>query len=327
MTSALLLATEGVEGLSPDHIAADLAVPIGILIFCGAVYALLWSNYGAKKGGLIYGVAMFGFMGFIGVFWWFGAPGTPIATGLQNFPGQAGDVYQAKWYPFEDGSDRAEFFEADDTFEVAEGGDVQPGDFDTVSEFTGTTDSEDPMFASISGDIDGATALMLSQYFPRNDFGGLDIGASFREELQAATEEIDVSQLENAAEVPAEEGGEPEGPSLAGYTAQVAEDADGNAQVFITEDNGQRLAAAKLEVLAEFQNADGTSAGSAVVATTEWFAFKDPGSIWLPSAVWTGISFLLFGLCLALLDRMEQREKREAVAVEEAMDVQVPIKQ
>ena len=92
-------------------------------------------------------------------------------------------------------------------------------------------------------------------------------------------------------------------------------------------DEGQRLAAAKLEVVAEFRNADGSTAGTAVVATTEWFAFKDPGAIWLPSAVWTGISFLLFGLCLALLDRIEQREKREEVEVEEAMDVQVPIKQ
>lgn len=327
MTS-LILATEGVEGLSPDHIASDLAVPIGIVIFCGAVFALLWSNYGWKKGGLIYSVAFFGFCGFIGVFWWFGAPGTPVATGLQNFPGQAGDAYQPKWYPFEGdsaespgGSPRSQFYESDDTFSINDDGSVDPGRFQSVPDFVGTTDIEDPMYSSIAGDLDGVTALMIEQYLPRNDFGGLDIGAGFRTQLQEAVAEIDPMSLENAQEI------DGKAPSFAAYTAQVATDGDGNPQSFLTEENGQRLAAAKLEVVAEFTNADGSSAGTAVVATNDWFAFKDPGAIWLPSAVWTGLSFLIFALSLALLDRMEQREKREDVEVEEAMDVQVPIKQ
>ena len=127
MHSLFLLAVEsGVAGISPDHIAADLAVPIAIVIFGGAMFALLWSNYGAKKGGLILGIGMFGFMGFIGVFWWFGAPGTPVATGLVNFPGQAADEYQPKWFPFEAGSERAEFFGVDDTFAVDEDGERSP---------------------------------------------------------------------------------------------------------------------------------------------------------------------------------------------------------
>lgn len=317
MNLFLLAAESGVAGISPDHIAADLAVPIAILIFGGAMFALLWSNFGARKGALILGVAMFGFMGFIGVFWWFGAPGTPIATGLQNFPGQAADAYQPQWFPFEAGSERASFFDADDTFSVDEDGDLDVGEFQTVAQFTGTTDTEDPMYASISGDLEGVAGVMIEQYFPRNDFGGLDIGAGFRTELQEAVSAVDTSQLEDAGT----------DPTFNSYTAQLAQDADGNSQVFVTEDQGQRLAAAKLEVVAEFRNADGSTAGTAVVATTEWFAFKDPGAIWLPSAVWTGISFLLFGLCLALLDRIEQREKEEEVEVEEAMDVQVPIKQ
>ena len=321
MASLFLLAAEsGVAGISPDHIAADLAVPIAILIFGGAMFALLWSNYGAKKGGLILGIAMAGFCGFIGVFWWFGAPGTPVATGLQNFPGQAADEYAPKWYPFEAESDRAEFFGADDTFAVDEDGEITTGDFQTVAEFTGTTDVTDPMYASISGDLEGVASLMLEQFFPRNDFGGLDIGAGFRTELQDATAQIDPLSLESAK--PADGG-----PTFAGYTAELAKDADGNSQVFVINDNGQRLAAAKLQVVANFENADGTSAGSQVVDTTAWYAFKDPGAIWLPSAVWTIFSFLIFGLCLALLDRIEQREKREQVEVEEAMDVQVPIKQ
>lgn len=316
MTSTMLLATEGVEGLSPDHIASDLAVPLALLIFCGSVFALLWSNYGARKGGLIYGVAMFGFLGFVGVFWWFGAPGTPTATGLTNFPGQAGNEYQPQWYPFEAGSERSEFFDADDTFEIG-----SPGEFAPVPEFVGTTDEEDPMFASISGDLDGASSRMVAQYFPRNEFDGLDIGAGFRTELQEAVAGIDVMSLEGAEVVDGKE------PTLSTYVAEVATNEDDDPKLFLAEDNGMRLAAAELAVFAEFQNADGTSAGRAQVASTEWFAFKDPGALWLPSAVWTIVSFLLFGLCLALLDRIEQREKREAVEVEEAMDVQVPIKQ
>ncbi len=312
MISTMLLATEGVEGVSPDHIAADLAVPLAILIFSGSVFALLWSNYGAKKGALIYGVAMFGFLGFIGVFWWFGAPGTPTATGLTNFPGQAADEYSPRWHPFEGGSERSTFFDADDSFAPD-----SPGQFEPVTEFVGTTDTEDPMFAAVSGDLDGASSQMIEQYFPRNDSGGLLIGASFRTRLQEAVAEVDPTSLENAS-------GEP---TLSDYVAQVATDEDGEPRLWLTEDNGQRLAAAELAVFAEFQNPDGTTAGRVQVASSEWFAFKDPGAVWLPSAVWTGISFLLFGLCLALLDRIEMREKRESVEVEEAMDVQVPIKQ
>ncbi len=35
----LILATEG--GVPPEHIASQLAVPVGIVIFCGSVFALL----------------------------------------------------------------------------------------------------------------------------------------------------------------------------------------------------------------------------------------------------------------------------------------------
>ena len=169
MMDLLLLATEGVEGLPPEHIASKLAVPLGIVIFVGAVFLLMWSNYGAKKGALIEGVALFGFCALIGVFWWFGAPGTPVATGLQNFPGQPADQYTAKWYPFEPGSDRAGEFTL-----WREG----PEAFQTVADFVGTDDETDPLFASIRGDVDGVSGLMIDQYFPRAN-GALQIGASF----------------------------------------------------------------------------------------------------------------------------------------------------
>lgn len=308
MNDVLLLATEGVEGLSPDHIASDLAVPLGILIFSGAVFALLWSNYGAKKGGLIYGVALFGFMGVIGVFWWFGAPGTPVATGLQNFPGQPADQYQAQWFPFEPGSPRAEFFDLWRDIEQ----------YETVEEFTGTTDEEDPFFASVRGDLDGAASLMIEQYFPRNEAGSLQIGASLRTELQELTEEAQAQVGDDLR--------------FQDWVTEVAGTSEASTfdeqQLFVATDEGQRTAAAILETYAVFVDPEtGQEVERVSILTTEWFAFKDPGAIWFPSAVWTILSFLLFGLCLALLDRIEQREKEEQVTAEEPMDVQVPIGQ
>ena len=309
MTDMLLLATEGVEGLPPEHIASQLAVPIGIVIFVGAVFLLMWSNYGAKKGALIEGVALFGFCAAIGVFWWFGAPGTPVATGLQNFPGQPADQYTAKWYPFEAGSPRAEPFDL-----WREG----PDAFQTVEEFVGTSDESDPLYASVRGDLDGASSLMIDQFFPREN-GSLQIGASLRTELQQATEAV----TDQA----------PAGSRFEDWVTEVAGSSDASEydtqQLFIAEDsNGQRVAAARLETFAVFVDSElGTEVARFPVYEIEWFAFKDPGAIWFPSAIWTLISFIGFALCLALLDRIEQREKEEKIEAEEPMDVQVPIAQ
>lgn len=308
MNDVLLLATEGVEGLSPDHIASDLAVPLGLLIFSGSVFALLWSNYGARKGALIYGVALFGFNFLIGVFWWFGAPGTPVATGLQNFPGQPGDQYQAKWFPFEGGSERSEFFDLWRNI----------NDYQSVEVFAGTTDEEDPFFASVRGDIDGASGLMIDQYFPRSENGSLQIGASLRTELQEATDAAS-AEVDDALR-------------FEGWVTEVAGNSEASQfdepQLFVAVDEGQRTAAAVLETYAVWVDPEsGQEAERVSVRTVEWFAYKDPGALWFPSAVWTLISFLGFALSLFGLDRVEQREKQEQVEAEEPMDVQVPIAQ
>jgi hypothetical protein len=55
-----------------------------------------------------------------------------------------------------------------------------------------------------------------------------------------------------------------------------------------------------------------------VVEERTWNAFKDPGALWFPSAVWTIVSLVLFALSLFGLDRMEQREKALAAAAAEA---------
>lgn len=310
-TDLLVLAAEG--GVSPDHVAAKLAVPVSLLIFGGAMFALLWSNYGAKKGALIFFVAQFGFNALFGVFWWFGAPGVPVALGPQNLPGQAGDNYTAKWFPFEAESPRAGEFEAWREFDAG-----QPGPFQTVDEFTGTTDEEDPLFTTVRGDLDAASALMLEQFFPMEG-EALQIGASLRTELQELTPEA------------------PDGARFDGWVTEIAgnsEDSEFGAedsQLFVTEDQGQRVSAAVLETYAVYVADGGDNNGSEVgrqsIMLTEWFAFKDPGALWFPSALWTIVFGVLTAVSLVALDRIEQREKREQVVAEEPMDVQVPIAQ
>ena len=92
---------------------------------------------------------------------------------------------------------------------------------------------------------------------------------------------------------------------------------------------GLLLATARLQVVANFTDADGAPlAQIPVEAPVDWFAFYDPGANWFPSALWTIVSLVLFLLSLAYLDRLEQQEKRrQAVVVEEPQDLAVPIAQ
>lgn len=290
----LLLAAE--EGVPPEHIASKIAVPLAIVIFGGAVYALLWSNYGAKKGALVYSTAMFAFTFMLGVFWWFGAPGTPVATGLQNFPGQAPDAYLGSWFGFEPGSPRAQFFPAANSFE----------DLQAIEDYVGTDDPEDPQAAFITGDLEQAGSVMLAQWLPTDEAGGFRIGATRRQGLQEAAG--------------APEQGETRASPF--YTAEIQE-------LRVTDSNGSRVAGAQIVTYANFANEEtGVTSRQVPVEEGVWYAFKDPGALWFPSAVWTGISLVLFLLSLWGLDRMEQREKKAAqVEVKEPEDLQVPIAQ
>ncbi|MBW3664842.1 MAG: hypothetical protein KY469_17215 [Actinobacteria bacterium] len=304
----LILATEGplLEHVPADHIAAKLAIPLAILFFCGSVYVLLWAIYGAKKGALVYLTAFFGFTFLLGVYWWFGAPGTPVATGLVNFPGQPGDNYQGQWFPFEPGSERAEFFPISN-----EGLDS----FQTVAEYVGQGGTPigelegDPNFSFISGDLSQGLNTMLAQFLPTDEQGTALIGPERRARIEEAF-------AEQAGELPDDR--ERASPFL---TAQVATDDDGRALVRLTDSNGHRVAAARLQLLANTVNADENVAPERetfVVEERTWYAFKDPGALWFPSAVWTVVSLVLFALSLFGLDRMEQREKAVAAAAAEA---------
>ncbi|MBW3657351.1 MAG: hypothetical protein KY457_01855 [Actinobacteria bacterium] len=303
MDLVYLLAAEAGH-VSPDHIAAKIAVPLGVVIFMGSVYLLLWSNYGAKKGALIYSVALFGFCFVLGIFWWFGAPGTPVATGLQNFPGQEPDAYLGKWYAFEPGSPRAEFFDAVNN----------ESEFETVAEYVGMEDvsdealESDPMASFLRGDLDQATSRMLAQFLPVDEFGTTLLGAERR-----------AAALEEAGEP---EPGERRADDF--FTADLTPDTERQ----LTQSNGHTVAMSSLTLFANFVNEEtGVVTRTVPVETQTWFAFKDPGALWFPSAVWTAISLVLFLLSLYALDAMEQREKRIVGAVQEPEDLAVPVAQ
>jgi hypothetical protein len=305
VNDALFLAVE--ESIPPDHLASRLAVPLGFLFFSGSIYLLLWSNYGARKGAAIYGTGFFGFALILGVFWWFGAPGTPQNLGVTFLPGQETNHYQPRWYAMEPGSERAEFFGVTET----------PDEFQTVPEYLGVTGlseeelEEDPRTSELLADLDGAVDQMEGQFLPIDENDVAQIGAERRAGLE-----------EEATEARPEEAAMRAAPF---YTAELLEDPR------LTEDpeTGTRVVMGEFQVFANFMDADEVPVDPIPVGEPGmWFAFYDPGGEWIPSALWTGISAGGFLLSLFWLDRLEMRDKRRLTdEVEEPEDLAVPIAQ
>ena len=311
MIAQVVLAAEEIGHIGPDTLAAKLSVPIGILLFCGSVFVLLWSIYGVKKAALIYSTAFFGFLFVLGVFWWFGAPGTPVATGPQNFPRlteprNPSDQYAPKWYAFEPGSERASFFPAANSLDGFQTLPAFVGVEDPVTMPEGDARSEleqklesSPSYRFLVGDVDTAGRTMLGQFFPVDASASPTVGGERRAAWQAAA------------------GDAPPGftPARTFFTARVKDlNGDLAADVLIREaEEGVRMAAATLQVVATYERftADGREVQEVVVEERPWFAFKDPGAIWFPSAVITGLSFFLFAGSLFGLDRMEMKEKKQ----------------
>ncbi len=304
-THAFVLATDLVTLAAEDHfipgehIAARLAVPLGILFFCGSVYLLLWSIYGAKKGALVYGTAFFAFAGMMGVFWWFGAPGTPPGTGPTYLPGQPSDHYQGRWYPMEPGSERASLF------------DVTSRDLEELpppEEYLGLEGASDeeleqhPGFRSLLGDISTAVDQILDLYLPETEAGTPLIGSERRSQM-----------LERAGDPPGEDW-KPASPFLSARAVPHPDDPN-RTDARVTEEDGLRIVAVPVQVVATYElvTEDSLEREERVVEEATWFAFKDPGALWFPSALWTGISVLLFAGCLFGLDVVEQRERRGVV--------------
>lgn len=295
------------EAIPADHPAAILAIPIGLLFLSGSVYVLLWSNYGAKKAGAIYGTAFFGFAFLLGVFWWFGGPGIPANTGIDHLPGQSSDHYSPQWFAFEEGSPRAEFFP----------GGTDLDRFQSPEEFLGLggLDEEElegePAFGQLAGSLGQAVDNMQSQFLPVDDNNVAQIGVSRREAFE---EDAAAARPEDAV-----------GRAQPFFGVQRV----GDAEVHEHDGTGVLLATQTFQATATFTDADGVPFDPIPVGDeVAWFAFFDPGAEWIPSAVWTGIAFLLFGLSLLWLDRLEMRDKRLAtVEVEEPERIAEPIAQ
>jgi hypothetical protein len=297
-----------VEAAIPaDHPASWLAVPLGFLFFSGSVYLLLWSNYGARKSAAIYGTALFGFCFLIGVFWWLGAPGIPPNLGITHLPGQTNAHYQDRWYGFEPGSERQEFFPVtqDDTA------------FQSVEAYLGLEGQaeddilENPRFAALSGSVAQAEELMREQFLPIDENNVAQIGR----ERRAAYEE-DVADAQPA---------EAEGRASPFFTAESV----GDPQIADDPEAGTQVLRVEFQAFATFVDGDDIPLEPIPVGEPqEWFAFYDRGASWFPSALWTIISLVGFVLSLFWLDRIEAREKALAAQeVEQPEDLAVPIAQ
>ena len=305
MTELLFLAVE--EAIPADHPAALLAVPIGLLFLSGSVFVLLWSNYGAKKAGAIYGTAFFGFAFLLGVFWWFGGPGIPQGLGVTHLPGQTPGDYAERWYAFEEGSPRAEFFTGIEDVDA----------FETPEVFTGVAGMSveeiegDPGYGSLAASRGEATQDMEAQFLPVDDNEVAQIGTERRQQFEE----------DAAAQQPEEAVGR----------AQPFFSAEPVGETLVREDpeTGVLLATQEFQAVATFTDEDDIPLDPVEVGEpTNWFAFYDPGAVWIPSAIWTGIALVLFLLSLAWLDRLEMRDKRLAAdAVEEPERIAEPIAQ
>ena len=295
------------EAIPADHPAAILAVPIGLLFLSGSVYVLLWSNYGARKAGAIYGTAFFGFAFLLGVFWWFGGPGIPSNTGIDHLPGQASDHYSPSWYAFEEGSPRAEFFPGAEDLDNY----VPPEEFLGVGDLDEEALQDEPAFGQLAGRLGQAVDNMQSQFLPVDDNNVAQIGVSRREAFE---EDAAAGRPDDAV-----------GRAQPFFNVQQV----GDAQVFEHPETGVLLATQTFQATATFTDEDGVPFDPIPVGEeVAWFAFFDPGAEWVPSAVWTGIAFVLFALSLLWLDRLEMRDKRLAtVEVEEPERIAEPIAQ
>lgn len=297
----LVLAAEGGHGIPGNDWRAQIAVPLGTLLFFGSIYLLLRANLGTRRGYLVLATSFFGFMIIYSLFWTFGAPGTPPATGPQNLPGQELDAYEDTWRPFAGDSNLAadpnyaivktypEGF-ADTPVEVGLPANVE-GQAETGSDDIKTFFSTPPAEGgALSKPTMGATWAETDRKYARAENGRALIGVEYQQTWQ-------VGQLP-----PGEAAGEGP-PPLTPDGELVAED-------------GSNVAPEGTEINDPVEDGETYTA----------FAFFDPGSPKFPSIVTFLIMLLLFivhALLLALDERRERRE-REASGVQPVAEERVP---
>lgn len=283
-----ILAVES-HGIPGSDWRAQLALPLGIVIFIGSVYLLIRSSLGTRRGYLVMGSSLFGFMVIYAAFWTFGAPGTPPATGPQNLPGQELDAYEDTWRPFAQDSLIAQ----DPTYAVVGN---YPDGF-----------SADPQGAGLDPGFEGEASVGADEV--RNFFAdGEVLDPALMGDLWA--------EVESERRYARAENGRPIIAVTWQQTYQVAQVAPGQPPVVEgvqltpdgerVNDDGTNVAPPDAEI------GDIVEDGESYTA----FAYFDEGSPQFPSFVTLIVMTILFAVHVALLARDERRERleREAAA-------------
>lgn len=284
--NALIVFASEAGGIPASDWRAKIAVPLGILIFVGSVYLLVRANLGTRRGYLVLGTSLWGFMVIYALFWTFGAPGTPPATGPQNLPGQDLDAYEPVWRPFAGDSNLAN----DPTYDVVKSfpegfsepppelaGEVATGVSEIQNFFSDSALLNPTPVGATWKPVEGSARYAVAE----NDYP--IIGVTYQETYQIG------EPADNAppdAEPPLTVGGEKaanDGSNVAPEGAQVGDIAEG---------------------------------GDTYTA----FGFFDAGSPLFPSLLMLGIVtalFVLHALLLARDERIERREREGGVVAKE----------
>ena len=289
MNWLLVLAAES-HGIPGSDWRAKIAVPLGFVLFFGSIYMLVRSNLGTRRGYFVTATSFFGFMIIYALFWTFGAPGTPPATGPQNLPGQALDAYEDVWRPYAGDSAVAE----DSAYAVAK---TYPEGFEAAPDAVGlpqsfvenaNTGSEDikTFFSTKAGPlqtppIKASTWVEIDRKYASATNGRPIIAVTFQQTYQ-------IAQANPGDPAPAE-GAEPV------FTPDGAPVADDESNV----------APPGTELNDPVENGETYTA----------FAYFDAGNPAFPSLLSLVIIIILFVLHALLLARDEQRERREREAV------------
>lgn len=307
--SVVLAVAAAEEFVPPTDWRGIVALPVGIIVFFGAIFLLLKSNLGTRRAYLVEASSFFGFMLVLSLFWGFGAPGTPRNTGPQSLPGQPADYYTPKWIAFAPDSTLAQeqytlVGQFPEGFEDQSGAgpDSDVGGEEGAGGGAGGVEGEEAA-GDGGGEADDSAPA-----------GADEIGGFFREERggeQLIGDEWVVAG--NPLTAVADDGNKVVGATFAKPFAfndegEIPQGPDGQP-LFAEDQIGQAIPA-------DFVVPAGTDDSVVELLTPESFtafAFFDTGFAFFPSLVMIVISFVGFVIHALLLGWDENREKEKTV--------------